>query len=301
MESLPLVLIHFIWIIPLIFLIVYVGSPRFRGTMGESQVRRILSSMLSKKHYTVFNNVILPAGGGSVQIDHLVVSQFGIIVIETVHRKGSISGSEVQERWKHYRFGRFARFDNPLQINYSAGLALEQLLQLPGSHIHSIVVFAGISGFKTKLPGNVVRTEALIPLIRKFNKKLLLQDTANQALIKIKEARLNSDHSRLPDMWSLLRLGLVIALLSASWFAFRSDLKKISTGLLEQIDKNSAPEKYHADGSMKSQSELWEDSLICAYSLDSDRCSCYEPEGKKVDLGSAQCQELAERGSVLKQ
>jgi hypothetical protein len=38
-----------------------------------------------------------------------------------------------------------------------------------------------------------------------------------------------------------------------------------------------APEKFHRDGRPKTELELWE-QLICAYSSDLGRCSCYEPE-----------------------
>ncbi len=124
MDGLPTVLLHFLWVIPLVFLIAYIGSPRFRGTAGESQVRRMLAAMLQPNQHTVFNDQTIPAGGGTIHIDHMVVSQFGIFVIETVDRRGIISGAEHQDRWKQYRLGRFTRFDNPLEQNYLAIKAL---------------------------------------------------------------------------------------------------------------------------------------------------------------------------------
>jgi hypothetical protein len=301
MNGLPSVVLHLIWVIPLIFLIAYIGSPRFRGTMGESRVRRILSAMLQKNQYTILNDVTIPSGGGTVQIDHLVISQFRIFVIETVFRRGTISGAEFQDRWKQHRRGRFTRFDNPLHQNYLRIQALERLLQLPESRFYSIVVFAGHKGFKGTTPPHVVPVEKLIPLIRKRNEKRLSPETASKVLKQIEEARLGTRRTLLADPWSWLRLALLVVLLVAGWFAFGGELQKLIDRFEERVEMKSTPEKFHADGHRKSEQELWEDSLACAYSADSGRCSCYEPDGSKVDLEPGQCKSFSERGSILKQ
>ena len=301
MESLPSVFLHFVWVIPLIVLIAYVGSPRFRGTIGETRVRRLLSAMLQKNQYTVLNDLTIPSGGGTAHIDHLVVSQFGIFVIETEYRRGTISGTEFQDRWKQLRFGRFTRFDNPVHQNFLHVQALERLLQLPESCFHSIVVFTGQRGFKGTMPGNVIPVEKLIPYIRKCQQKKLTPEKASTALKQLDELRLGSHRSVLTDRWFLLRLTMIVALIVAGWFAFGGELQKLASGLQEREEMRSAPEKFHTDGRRKSEQELWEDALVCAYSVDSGRCACYEPDGSKVDMEAARCQSLSERGSVLKQ
>lgn len=40
----------------------------------------------------------------------------------------------------------------------------------------------------------------------------------------------------------------------------------------------------------------WESSLMCAYSEDSRRCACYEPQGRKAEMDFASCRALADRG-----
>ena len=292
---------HFIWVIPLVFLIAYIGSPRFRGTIGQSRVRRLLSAMLQKNQYTVLNDVTIPSAGGTVQIDHLVISQFRIFVIETVFRRGLISGAEFQDRWKQHRRGRFTRFDNPVHQNFLRIQALERVLQLPQSRFYSIVVFSGHQGFKGTAPPQVVPVEKLIPLIRKRTEKRLSPEAASKALKQVEEARLGKRGGLLADPWSWLRLALVAVLLVAGWFAFGVEVQKLIVGFEERVEMKSAPEKFHADGRRKSQQELWEDSLACAYSADSGRCACYEPDGSKVDLEPGECKSLSERGSVLKQ
>jgi hypothetical protein len=69
----------------------------------------------------------------------------------------------------------------------------------------------------------------------------------------------------------------------------------------ERAERRSAPERFHPDGQPKSERELWEDSLVCAYSVDTGRCACHDRDGARVDLAAERCRELAERGSVLRQ
>ncbi|MDU2025000.1 MAG: nuclease-related domain-containing protein, partial [Finegoldia magna] len=64
--------------------------PRIKGYMGEAVVKIKLSS-LDKEKYSVINNLVLENRGGntySTQIDHLVISTYGIFSIETKNYKG---------------------------------------------------------------------------------------------------------------------------------------------------------------------------------------------------------------------
>ena len=65
--------------------------------------------------------------------------------------------------------------------------------------------------------------------------------------------------------------------------------------------RKAAPQDFHTDGAPKSEEELWEDSLRCAWSEDTGRCACYQPDGQKADLTTEECRKFAERGSILKQ
>lgn len=101
--------------------------------------------------------------------------------------------------------------------------------------------------------------------------------------------------------WSLLNVILIIVLLAGLYLAFGEDLARVQESLTEQKARQDSPEMFRQDGSRKSEQELWEDALVCAYSVDSGRCACYEPNGARVDIETEKCRSLAERGSVLKQ
>lgn len=63
-------------------ILIDVFYPRFRGFMGEYWVKKELKK-LSKDKYMLLNDVMVSQNNGTSQIDHLIISQFGIFVIET--------------------------------------------------------------------------------------------------------------------------------------------------------------------------------------------------------------------------
>ena len=68
--------------------------PKVKGILGEKSVALFLSKLDPKK-YRVFHDLYIPtAKGKTTQIDHLIISRYGIFVIETKNYKGWIYGSE---------------------------------------------------------------------------------------------------------------------------------------------------------------------------------------------------------------
>lgn len=294
-------MLHLLWIAPLLLLIFFLSSPRYRGDIAESRVRRQLAAGLERNLYTVFNGLVLPCSGGTRPIDHVVVSKFGIFVIESDYVRGWISGGEFQERWKQGLLGRAVRFDNPMHRNRLQVEALQQLLDYPSSVFHPMVVLAGQKGFKSRLPENVLPPEKLLAHMRRRTRHLLSPEQADRAIRVIGESRLRAPGGLVVRPVTLLRLALLAAMLVGVWFAFRDDISRLSQDLRQRAEQRAAPEQFHPDGRRKSEQELWEDSLVCAYSADTGRCACYDPDGTRVALETGHCRELAERGSVLRQ
>lgn len=294
-------MLHLLWIVPLLLLLFFLSSPRFRGDIAESRVRRLLASGLERNLYTVFNDLVVPSGGGTTPIDHVVVSKFGIFVIESQYVRGWISGGEFQEQWKQGLLRRTIRFANPMHCNRLQAESLQQLLGYPPGVFHRLVVLVGHKGFKTRLPENVLSPENLLAQVRKKTRHLLSPEQAGQAIRVIDEARLRAPGGLVVRPVTLLRLLLLLALLAGGWFAFRDDVARLTLEMQRKAEQRAAPGQFHPDGRPKTEQEIREDSLLCAYSADTDRCACYEPVGSRVELELERCRELAERGSVLKQ
>jgi len=299
MSEIPLSLMHLLWIVPLILLIAYVGSPRFRGTMGEDRVHRLLTAALPRGQYTVLRGVVIPSGGGTRRIPLLVISQFGIFVIQPVYRPGRITGTRAQDLWSQRKWGRLHRFDNPMHQNDLNIQALERLLDRSGLWFHPLVVFSSESYFTGTSPEDVIPAEKLIPLIKRRDRKLMDAEVCSRVLNSVNEARLNDNRRTHFDRWTLLRWCLVALLLAGCWFAFEKQLRVVNDSVQRQMKFVKSPEQFNPDGSEKSEQELWESSLICAYSADTGRCACYDPSGNRAELDTQKCQELAEKDSVL--
>ena len=58
-----------------------------KGTQGERQIARHLR-WLNRQQYIVLSDLMLPRRNGLTQIDHVVVSVYGIFVIETKNYHG---------------------------------------------------------------------------------------------------------------------------------------------------------------------------------------------------------------------
>jgi restriction system protein len=145
-----------------------------KGFSGELRSRLAQDFFLDDKEYHSFNNVIIETTNGSTQIDHIIVSKYGIFVVETKNKNGWIFGGRDWKRWTQVIFSNKYQFQNPLLQNYKHTKSLAELLRLEESKIHSVIVFWGDCTFKTQMPENVLNNE-YTPYI-KSKKQVLLSD-----------------------------------------------------------------------------------------------------------------------------
>lgn len=119
----------------------------------EKRVSDALRSM-DMKSYVIFDNLILRSGGNTAhtEIDHVIVSPYGIFCIETKSHQGSIYGYTKSTHWKQYLGGKEYSFYNPYRQNYKHIEAIESLLGINlKAPVHSYVVFP--NAHKVKVDG----------------------------------------------------------------------------------------------------------------------------------------------------
>ena len=131
-----------------------------KGRLGEQKTKLVHKLFLDKEIYHQINNVIMETKLGTTQIDQIIVSKYGIFVIETKNYKGWIFGSEKDKLWTvltlNKRFKNKNTFQNPLNQNYKHTKAVADSLNIPEDKIHSVVVFWGGCEPKTIFPENVI-------------------------------------------------------------------------------------------------------------------------------------------------
>lgn len=153
---------------------------RTKGKRGEKQVSALLS-LLPKKDYLVINDLLLQSGGHSTQIDHVVVSVYGIFVIETKYYQGWIYGGENSEFWTQNIYGHKYELRNPLRQNQGHIKAIQRLLVNDGTiPIHNIVAFSRQATIKVDRSLPVLYWGQIVRYIRRFKEPMISDEKVGE-------------------------------------------------------------------------------------------------------------------------
>ena len=162
----------------------------FKGWNGELTVKLMNWWYLDKKIYHTINNVYLPTfGRGITQIDHIIVSIYGIFVVETKNYNGWIQGNQYEKNWTQTFPSIKFPFQNPLHQNYGHIKNVSEILKIPVNKFHSIVMFIGENcEFKTEMPNNVL-LKGYIKYIKSKTEKILTEKEVTNTIEGIKTYR----------------------------------------------------------------------------------------------------------------
>lgn len=160
------------WFVLLAIIVVAIKifKPFLKGKIGEFAVSTHVKLYLDKE-YIVLNDCTLPdEQNKTTQIDHILLSPYGLFVIETKNYKGWIFGSERQKIWTQKIYKKSYPFQNPLHQNYKHQKVLQEILGdlIAPELIHSVVVFMPDCEFKTQMPTNVFRGAGWTDYVRNF-------------------------------------------------------------------------------------------------------------------------------------
>lgn len=171
-----------------------VRLPRFRGRLGEKKVAMRLSRLPDE--YTVFNDVYLQEGGRRSQIDHVVLSPYGIFVIETKNYSGWIYGGELAPYWTQNIYGHKYRLYNPTKQNDAHARVLQRLLGLSPDVFFPIVVFTGGATIKGDYVHPVLYGRQLRKYILSRSRVLLDEETLRDAIGKLSYSSFETTDTR---------------------------------------------------------------------------------------------------------
>ena len=142
------------------------NSPKQKGKRGEKLVAGRLRKGLPDE-YRILNDIYLPLPDGTTtQIDHIVVSQYGVFVVETKTYSGWIFGDEKSSVWTQSIYRKKSRFQNPMRQNYRHICALADNLGIDKSYFTGVVAFTGDCTFKTEMPDGVAYSRRAADYIR---------------------------------------------------------------------------------------------------------------------------------------
>lgn len=162
---------------------------RTRGVLGEERVKRLLWR-LPDSTYRVGNNVLIETNTrkGFSQIDHVVVSPYGLFVIETKNYKGIITGHEQADKWKQTINGKVYTISNPVKQNISHIRALKRLL-IPDVRFISVICFIERSDVHvTTRHAEIVQAIELLARIKGYTRVFYTKEQVDYMVDKIRES-----------------------------------------------------------------------------------------------------------------
>jgi len=169
----------------------FASSRHGAGWVREKLIAYHLKRKLTGDSYTILNDVTLDLGDDTTQIDHLVLSTFGIFVIETKNIGGWVFGSERAKVWTQVYYRMKRRFQNPLRQNYKHKKAVLTVTSLPEEKILDLVSFPKSTEFKADVPAKVILGAGeLAEKLSQIKKKVLAEDQVRKAVQAIEQSRL---------------------------------------------------------------------------------------------------------------
>ena len=192
-------------VILLIIWRIWLSNPENIGKLGEKRVVQKLNWLSNE--YITLNDVLLPTRYGTTQIDHIVVSPYGIFIIETKNYKGWIFGHEDSEEWTQSLIGKKRiwgwssqqhKFRNPIRQNLAHFRAVRDLLKDVGEFtIIPIVAFSDRADLNITTPNHtVINWSNLRSLIKSYKTPTISPDNIQQIVSKLSAANITTEGSR---------------------------------------------------------------------------------------------------------
>jgi len=166
-------------------LVTLLKSKVIKGKIGELMVAKSLDHL--GPPYRVLNNLTFIAQNDSTQIDHIVISKYGIFIIETKNFQGKIYGKSDDLNWTQIIHGNKRNFQNPIRQNYKHKKFLSEYFSIPENIIATLVAFTGDSEFPNGMPNGVFRPNGLIDEIQSYESNKISNEDVDILTAKFQE------------------------------------------------------------------------------------------------------------------
>jgi hypothetical protein len=122
--------------------------------------RRALLARLGRVAFEAVHQVLVPDGmGGFIHIDHLLLTQRGVLVLDTRRVAGLIFGGDQMSDWTVMGRGRRYTFDNPQPALYDRIAAVKALVgDLP---VEGRLLFSNVGKFTKGIPKWVLMLDGI--------------------------------------------------------------------------------------------------------------------------------------------
>ena len=166
---------------PSVISVTYSSRAESLGEYGERRVSSYLED-LPCEDYRVYNDLLIRDGNYTTQVDHIIISRYGVFVLETKNVHGKVYGSGNSEYWKQYLPDRGYRrhgytqehqLRNPLWQNAGHIKSLRRLVFGNDIPIYGVVVFPQETGLFVEAEQPVLRMWDVVPYIKQYHEEVL--------------------------------------------------------------------------------------------------------------------------------
>ena len=163
---------------------------------GEARLSREVKTRFRPPDYHLLNHITLRLKDGTTQVDHILVSRFGVFVIETKDYKGWIFAGAKDRNWTQVLYRAKFRFQNPLRQNRRHVCAVRELLEfLEPDVVHPVVVFVGKAVFKTDVPDGVFTLPKFLAYVESHRTEVMSANRAQFCVGRLEATRLAITHA----------------------------------------------------------------------------------------------------------
>lgn len=166
----------------------------FAGLRGEHTVSRELHRLGGK--YIILNDLMLRTAYGTCQIDHIVLSPYGIFVVETKNISGKITGNDEWKEWYWVGKDFNKTIYNPVMQNFRHIDVLSDTLGLSADNFISVIVFTGKAHIRVETSHAVMFLGQLVPFIKLFRYECLSGSTIFQYRDKLQKCNITDPSER---------------------------------------------------------------------------------------------------------
>lgn len=166
----------------------------FAGLRGEYTVSKELHRLGGK--YIILNDLMLRTAYGTCQIDHIVLSPYGIFVVETKNISGKITGNDEWKEWYWVGKDFNKTIYNPVMQNFRHIDVLSDTLGLSADNFISIIVFTGKAHIRVETSHAVMFLGQLVPFIKLFRYECLSGSTIFQYRDKLQKCNITDSSER---------------------------------------------------------------------------------------------------------
>lgn len=162
------------WLFPVPVILAILTTPWFKAKTFRLLSPIFYRRFLPPQIYHVLSHVELNGVFGRLRVPQILVSRYGVFVVQTLNQGGELKGDIAADDWRACRWRKVYGFRNPMIINDICVKTLVDDYYLPADCVHPVVFFRSdtdVSG----MPENVTQGLGFFRYLRTFRDVVLTE------------------------------------------------------------------------------------------------------------------------------